>query len=124
MKYRYLFFALLVTNMYAELGPKAFSFSSLIKRSEIIVSGSVTDVIKNQTQYRILFSIDECITNNCNEQSIEIAVPVANGFYIPDESYLEIGQEYLLFLHSDSSYWSICNKVGVFLRLIQVPMSV
>ena len=82
---------------YAELAPKAFSFSILLSQSDAIVSGTVISVDRSLDQYKMSFEIDECLAGPCNGEVVNIFVPLADGgFYLDDEPYLEPNDMYIV----------------------------
>ncbi len=98
---------------YAELTPKAFSFSILLSESDAIVSGTVISVDRSLDQYKMSFKIDECLAGPCNGEVVDIFVPLADGgFYLDDEPYLEPNDMYIVFLHAKDGAWAITNGVA------------
>ena len=115
MKYINLLLAipLLFSVSYAELAPSAFSFSALLYNSELVVEGTVISVDRSQDQYKISFSIDECLAGPCDEEVLDIFVPLARGgLYHEDEAYLGPNDRRIVFLHSKGGLWAITNGIA------------
>jgi len=110
--YLILFLSITYSSSKAELDESAFSFSNLFIKSNIIAYGSVKDIIITSNEHKIIFEIENCISQNSNIKLIEINVPLSNGFFIPDEPYLEKNNHYLLFLNNSNNNWTITNKIG------------
>lgn len=116
MKRVMLLFCLLIFLFYslnhAELTERAFRFSSLFSNSDLIVVGIVEDVKTEQSAYLMNFKIENCIGESIINDKIEILTPIANGFYIPDEPYLEKNNRYLLFLIFEENVWKVTNHTA------------
>ena len=104
------------TTGYTDLSERAFSFSSLLKKSDFIVAGMVIDVKIGPDKYIMTFKVDEYITGN-DAEYINILVPMNNGFYIPDEAYIEKGRKALLFLFKKNDSIFITNRYGGYLKI-------
>lgn len=103
------------TILYAELSPNEFTFSTLFSKSEIIAKGKVKDVKINNYEYQMNFEIHDDIKESGYSQTIDVVSPLVNGFYRPDDSYLEIENEYVLFLYQDNGKWHTVHGIsGVF----------
>ncbi len=108
----YVLLVLLFSSVQAELSNEAYAFSNLFERTEMIVSGTVVDVSKDQEFYDINFLIEDCIMGNCNENIIQIRVPMSDGFYIPHESYLDVDESSIVFLQANRGAWQISNSMA------------
>lgn len=103
-------------TVHAELSPEQLSFSTLLSSAMVVVNGKVNQVKVENDQYLMHFEIKNSIKGTIDPQTITIISPLANGFYLPDEAYLEKGDTYfLLFLTMINNEWRIVNGVnGVF----------
>ena len=104
-----LFSSILTGEAFADLAPEAYAFSSLIQKSDLIVTGYVSERNESPMEYQYIFIIERSVKNPLNRNEIVISVPLANGLPIPIEGYLHKGTKYLLFLYSDGNVFKITN---------------
>jgi hypothetical protein len=99
---------LFVQTVRSDMADELSAFSSLLTRSELVVRGSVTEVIADANNYRVSLLIHECLLGSASG-TIEIITPLADGFRLPDEAYPELRNSYVLFLKNIKPGWRIVN---------------
>ena len=103
------------TAGYTDLFERAYSFSILLKKSDLIIAGTVIDVKIEPDKYIMTFKVDEYIKGK-DEKEIEIVSPLNKGFYLPDDAYIEKGKNALLFLYRKGGSIFITNYYGGYLK--------
>ncbi len=98
-------------NVCADLNFFAYSFSSLFKISDCVVSGEVIDIKAEHSSVNMTFEIEETHLGNVSG-TIVISTPLNNGAYLEDQAYLSTGRQYTLFLEEDNDRWSVSNGIA------------
>ena len=89
-----------------------YFFSILFTQSDIIVKGTVIDVIEEPNAYKMTFNIEELFFGPGSSSPIEIVTRLSNWYFLEDEAYLSKGKSYILFLNNDKGYWSVTDGMG------------
>ncbi|MFC1557549.1 HEAT repeat domain-containing protein [candidate division KSB1 bacterium] len=92
---------------YAELAPRAYSFSSLLPRSDLVVCGTVEETEPLGSQEVARVRITEILYGSATDESIFVAFA---GFGVPDEPNLFVNGEFVLFLSRNGDYYSVVNN--------------
>jgi hypothetical protein len=95
---------------YAFLSEEAYALSGLIRNSDLIICGTVTEVEESSNEYRSLILVDEILLGNRKLNSLIVISPLANDLFIPDESYPLRNNRYIFFLKQNSGHWIFANS--------------
>ena len=95
----------------ADIGFDAYSFENLLKKSDCVVAGKVTEIVVTPDAYTMTLRVEEHLLGSVTGE-ITVTSAMISGLQKEDVPYLAKDRGYILFLQSVRGDYAVTNGIG------------